>query len=151
MEWSGDSLISLSLTSCKFAKLLGSSQRGQHVLRCGNPNVYKCGISWESLLSQYFLQRTASTHHVLHVRRRWVDLTSELVVKVQDELSVTVSNGPLPSLLGLPPAPVLVQVLVQNLLPARGVRKHHHGCGRVEQQEQDHAHQPVQGQVLHPS
>lgn len=76
------------------------------------------------------------THHVLHVGSRRVDLPPELVVKVQDELSVTVGNGPLPSLLGLPPVAILVQVLIQNLLPACGVREHHHGGGRLEQQQQ---------------
>lgn len=71
-------------------------------------------------------------------------------MKVQDELSVTVRNGPLPPLLGLPPVPVLIQILVQNLLPASGVWKHHHGRGRLEQQEQGHAPQPVQRYMPHP-
>ncbi len=84
-----------------------------------------------------------STYHVLHVGSRRVNLASELVVKVQDELRVTVSDGPLPSLLGLPPVPFLVQVLVQNLLPASGVWKHHHGSGCLKQQQQGHAPQPV--------
>lgn len=94
--------------------------------------------------------RSQSTYHILHVGSRRVDLASELVVKVQDELSVTVSNSPLPPLLGLPPVPVFIQILVQDLLPAGGVGKHHHGGGRVEEQEQQgHAPQPAQGYTPH--
>lgn len=84
-----------------------------------------------------------STYHMLHVGSRRVNLASELVVKVQDELSIIVGNGPLSPMLGLPPVPLLVQILVQNLLPACGVWKHRHGGGRLEQQEQGHAPQPV--------
>lgn len=83
------------------------------------------------------------TYHVLHVGGRGVHLASELVVKLQDELSVAVPDGSPPPLLGLPPVAVLVQVLVQDLLPARGVGKHRRGRGGVEHQEHGGSSRPA--------
>lgn len=71
-------------------------------------------------------------------------------MKVQDELSVTVGDGPLPPVLGLPRVPLLVHILLQNLPEARGVAKHPHGSGRLEQQEQRHAPEPARRYEPHP-
>lgn len=70
-------------------------------------------------------------------------------MKVQDELGIAVADGPLPPLLGLPPVSLLVQILVQDPLPAGGVREHHHTCGGLEQQEQSSAPQPARTLMLH--
>lgn len=137
---SGDWVTALNYMVPKCTRVLGSSEWGQRVLT--NINCVKCKCTSS--------RNPPSTYHVLHVGRRRVNLASELVVKVQDELSVTVGNGPLPPMLGLPPVPLLVQILVQNLLPACGVWKHHHGSGCLKQQEQGHALQPVQRYMPHP-
>lgn len=92
-----------------------------------------------------------STHHVLHVGCRGVYLAPELVVEVQDELGVAVADGPLPPLLGLPPVSLLVQILVQDPVPAGFVREHHHGGSGPEQKEQSGAPQPALAGMLHRS
>lgn len=93
-----------------------------------------------------------STYHVLHVGGRGVNLAPQLIVQVQDELGVAVSDGPLPPVLGLPPAALLVQVLVQDLAPASRVGQHHHGGSGVEEQQQGGARRPVwrRGRESHP-
>lgn len=90
-----------------------------------------------------------STYHVLHVGGWGVNLAPELVVQVQDELCVAVADGPLPPLLGLPPVALLVQIFVQDPLPAGGIWEHHHGGGSLEQQEQSRASHPGLRWMLH--
>lgn len=90
-----------------------------------------------------------ATHHVLHVGGWGVNLAPEPVVQVQDELRVAVADGPLPPLLGLPPVALLVQIFVQDRLPAGGIREHHRRSGSLEQQEQSRASHPALRRMLH--
>lgn len=69
-------------------------------------------------------------------------------MKVQDELSITVSNGSLAPLFGLPPVTILIQIFVQNLLPAGGVWEHHHSRASVEDEQQ--ADVSLCGYLSHP-
>lgn len=63
--------------------------------------------------------------HVLHIRSRWVHLTSQFVMEIQDALHVIVCDGSFPSLLGCPPFTILIHVLFQKFLQQSGVRNHH--------------------------
>lgn len=64
-------------------------------------------------------------------------------MKVQDELGVAVADGPLSPLLGLPPVSLLVEILVQDPVPAGVVGEHHHGDSGPEQKEQSGAPHPA--------
>lgn len=69
-------------------------------------------------------------------------------MQVQDELCVAVADGPLPPLLGLPPVALLVQIFVQDPLPAGGIWEHHDRGGSLEQQEQSRSARPAPRCVL---
>lgn len=62
----------------------------------------------------FFLSFIFCAHHILHVGGRRVDLTPQLVVQVEDEVLVSLADGPFASGPGLPPALVLVLVLIQD-------------------------------------
>lgn len=53
--------------------------------------------------------RALSTYHVLHVGGRRVHLTPQLVVQVEDEVHVPLTDGPPPPGPALPPLLALVQ------------------------------------------
>lgn len=65
------------------------------------------------------------SYHVLHIRSRWVHLTSQFVMEIQDALHVIVCDGSFASLLGCPPFTILIHVLFQKFLQQSGVRNHH--------------------------
>lgn len=65
-----------------------------------------------------------------------MDLTPQLVVQVQDEVHVPLADGPPPPRPGPPPLLVLVPVLVQYGLEARGVGEDHGQDGPGQTQEQ---------------
>lgn len=86
-----------------------------------------------------------STYHVLHVGGRWVDLTTELVVQVQNEVHVPFADGPLPPWPGPPPLVILVPVLVQDgLKTCGGVGEDHGQDGLCQAQEQACCSHPAQ-------
>lgn len=76
-------------------------------------------------------------HHVLHVGSRRVDLTPQFVVQVQDEVHVSLADGPPPSRLGPPPLLIFVCILVQDGLEPGGVGEGQGLDGRVQAKEQD--------------
>lgn len=65
-----------------------------------------------------------------------MDLTPQLVVQVEDEVLVSLTDGPPPSGPGLPPLLILVPVLVQDGLEPGGVRedRSQHALGQAEDQ-----------------
>lgn len=85
-----------------------------------------------------------STNHVLHVGGGRVDLTPQLVVQVQDEVHVSLTDGPPPSRPGPPPLLVLVPVLVQDGLELCGVGEDHGQDSVGQTQEQACRSNPAQ-------
>lgn len=71
-----------------------------------------------------------------------MDLASELVVKVHNEVHVRLANGPPPSGPGLPPVLTLVPVLVQDGLERRGAVEDHCQDARGQSQEQAYSSGP---------
>lgn len=65
--------------------------------------------------------RVLSTYHVLHVGGRRVHLTPQLVVQVEDEVHVPLTDGPPPPRPGLPP----LLTLVQDGLKLCGIVQYH--------------------------
>lgn len=65
-----------------------------------------------------------------------MDLTPQLVVQVQDEVHVSLADGPPPSRPGPPPLPILVRVLVQDGLQLCGVVEDHGQDSSGQTQEQ---------------
>lgn len=65
--------------------------------------------------------RVLSTYHVLHVGGRGVHLTPQLVVQVEDEVHVPLTDGPPPPRPGLPP----LLTLVQDGLKLCGIVQYH--------------------------
>lgn len=65
--------------------------------------------------------RVLSTYHVLHVGGRRVHLTPQLVVQVEDEVHVPLTDGPPPPRPGLPP----LLALVQDGLELCGIVQYH--------------------------
>lgn len=65
-----------------------------------------------------------------------MDLTPQLIVQVQDEVHVSLTDGPLPSRPGPPPLLILVPVLVQNGLELCGVGEDHgqNSLGQTQKQ-----------------
>lgn len=72
-----------------------------------------------------------------------MDLTTQLVVQVQDEVHVSLADGPLPSRPDPPPLLVLVPVPVQDGLQARGVGEDHGQGGLGQTQEQARRSNPA--------
>ena len=84
------------------------------------------------LIRRSFILRT---YHELHVGGRRVDLTPQLVVKVQDQVHVSFADGPLPSGPDLPPLLIFVPVLVEDGLEICRVVEDHSQDGLGQAQE----------------
>lgn len=87
----------------------------------------------EILMNEVF-QSDPSTYHVLHVGGWGVNLTPQLVVQVQDEVHVPLTDSPPPPWPGPPPRLVLVPVLVQYGFQLCGIGEDH-GQGSLGQTE----------------
>lgn len=72
-----------------------------------------------------------------------MDLTPQLVVQVQDEVHVSLTDGPLPSRPGPPPPLILVPVLVQDGLELCGVGEGHGHDSLGQTQEQARRSNPA--------
>lgn len=72
-----------------------------------------------------------------------MDLTPQLVVQVQDEVHVSLTDGPLPSRPGPPPPLILVPVLVQDGLELCGVGEDHGHDSLGQTQEQARRSNPA--------
>lgn len=73
-----------------------------------------------------------------------MDLTAQLVVQVQDEVHVSLADGPLAPWPRPPPLLVLVPELVQDGLQPRGVGEDHGQGGLGQAQVQARGSNPAQ-------
>lgn len=80
-----------------------------------------------------------------------MDLTPQLVVKVQDQVHVSFADGPLPSGPDLPPLLILVPVLVEDGIEICRVVEDHSQEGLGQAQEQARYSNPAQerNRLLH--
>lgn len=77
-------------------------------------------------------------YHVLHIGGRGVDLTAQLVVQVQNQVHVSLTDRPLSPRPHPPPLLILVPVVVQDGLKSCGVSDDHGQDGLAKTQEQPH-------------